>query len=61
MVHVLHTLSLSNDVLSTTKRPSNIHLYSDQNLLIIFIVTSICKLYIIKIVIHAPLLNELWL
>ena len=44
------TLSLRNDVTPTTKRPSNIHLYSDQNLLIIFIVTSICKLYIIKFV-----------
>ena len=53
LVHVLPTfitLNLRNDVTPTTKRPSNIHLYGDQNLQIIFIVTSICKLYIIKFV-----------
>ena len=44
------TLSLLNDVSSTTKRPSNIHLYGDRNLLITFIVTSICKFYVIKLV-----------
>ena len=44
------TLSLRNDATPTTKRPSNIHLYGDRNLSIIFIVTSIYKLYVIKFV-----------
>ena len=51
-VHVLPTfitLSLPNDVSSTTKGPSNIHLYGDQNVPITFIIRSICKLYVIKL------------
>ena len=44
------TLSLPNDVSPTTKRPLDIHLYGDRNLPITFIVTLICKLYVIKLV-----------
>ena len=44
------TLSLLNDVSPTTKRLSNIYLYGDRNLSITFIFISICKFYVIKLV-----------